>query len=239
MSEKCHFQTLTLNCKALTLAWSRPALPTVLMVAPFLEAPMQQVTEGYAAAAPELIDRYNAVSSSDLFKPVLDLLPLSSVLVVDIGAGPGRDAAWLANMGHAVLAVEPTKEFRDAGMSIHALSKIEWIDDALPDLIETKRRGHFDLVLLCAVWQHLHDHQRLVAMRSLAELTASGGLVIMSLRHGPGAPERTVHPVVPQETVDTALREGFTLLRRVEAQSLQPANRRNGVHWTWLAFARR
>jgi 2-polyprenyl-3-methyl-5-hydroxy-6-metoxy-1,4-benzoquinol methylase len=209
------------------------------MVAPILEAPMQQVIEGYSAASPELIDRFNAVSSSDLFKPVIDLLPLSKVRVVDIGAGPGRDAAWLANMGHAVLAVEPVKEFRDAGMSVDTLSKIEWIDDSLPDLIETKRRGHFDLVLLCAVWQHLDDHQRLIAMRSLAELTTPGGLAIMSLRHGLGAPERTVHPVVPQETVDAALREGFTLLRRVEAESLQPANQRNGVHWTWLAFARR
>ena len=142
-------------------------------------------------------------------------------------------------MGHAVLAVEPVKEFRDAGMSVHASSKIEWIDDRLPDLIETKRRGHFDLILLCAVWQHLNDHQRLAAMRSMAELTAPGGLVIMSLRHGPGAPERTVHPVVPKETVDAALREGFTLLRRVEAESLQSANRRSGVNWTWLAFARR
>jgi 2-polyprenyl-3-methyl-5-hydroxy-6-metoxy-1,4-benzoquinol methylase len=199
---------------------------------------MQQVIEGYAAAAPELIDRFNAVSSSDLFKPIIDLLPLSRVRAVDIGAGPGRDAAWLANMGHAVLAVEPVKQFRDAGVSVHSSSKIEWIDDRLPDLVETKRRGPFDLILLCAVWQHLDDLQRLVAMRSLAELTAPGGLVVMSLRHGPSAPERTVHPVVPQETVDAASREGFTLLRRVEAESVQPANRSNSVHWTWLALRR-
>jgi 2-polyprenyl-3-methyl-5-hydroxy-6-metoxy-1,4-benzoquinol methylase len=200
---------------------------------------MQEVIEGYAAAAPELIDRFNAVSSSDLLKPVIDLLPLSGARVADIGAGSGRDAAWLANIGHSVLAIEPVKQFRDAGMAAHSSSKIEWIDDRLPDLIETKRRGRFDLVLLCAVWQHLDNHQRLVAMRSLAELTASGGLVIMSLRHGPGASGRIVHAVAPQETVDAALREGFTLLRQVEAESVQPGNRRSGVRWTWLALARR
>ena len=199
---------------------------------------MQQVIEAYAAAARELIDRFNAVSSPDLFKPMIDLLPLARARVVDIGAGPGRDAAWLASMGHTVLAVEPVKEFRDAGMAAHSLSKIEWIDDRLPELIETKRRGQFELVVLCAVWQHLDDRQRLVAMRSLAELTTHGGLVIMSLRHGPAAPERTVYRIVPDETVGVALRERFTLLRRVEAESVQPANRRNGVHWTWLAFAR-
>ncbi|HEX7893342.1 MAG TPA: methyltransferase domain-containing protein [Terriglobales bacterium] len=200
---------------------------------------MQQVIEGYAAAAPELIDRFKAVSSSDLFKPVVDLLPLSGVRVVDMGAGPGRDAAWLASMGHTVLAVEPVKEFRDAGMAADPLSKIDWIDDKLPDLDKTKRRGPFDLVLLCAVWQHLDDRQRLVAMRSLSELTTPDGLVIMSLRHGQGSAERTVYPIAPEETVDAASKAGFTLLRRVETESAQPANRKNGVRWTWLALVRR
>ncbi len=91
-------------------------------------------------------------------------------------------------------------------MAAHSSSKVEWIDDRLPELIETKRRGQFALVVLCAVWQHLDAPQRLVAMRSLAELTTPGGLVIMSLRHGPGAPERPVYPVVPDETVGLALK---------------------------------
>lgn len=158
--------------------------------------------------------------------------------LADIGAGPGHDAAWLANMGHSVLAVESVKQFRDAGTTIHSSPKIEWIDDRLPHLTETKRRGRFDLVLLSAVWQHLNDHQRLIAMRSLAQLTASGGVVIMSLRHGSGAPERIVYPVVPRETIEAALSEGFTLLRQVEAASVQTVNRRSAVRWTWLAFAR-
>jgi 2-polyprenyl-3-methyl-5-hydroxy-6-metoxy-1,4-benzoquinol methylase len=197
---------------------------------------MEQVIEAYAAASPKLIDRFNAVSSQDLFKPMADLLPRSPARVVDIGAGPGRDAAWLASMGHTVLVVEPVKEFRDAGMAAHSMLKIEWIDDRLPELVETKRHGQFELIVLCAVWQHLDESQRLIAMRSLTELTIPGGLLIMSLRHGPDVPERAVYPIVPQETVGLAMREGFKLLREVEAESMQPANQLNGVHWTWLAF---
>jgi len=197
---------------------------------------MEQVIKAYATASAKLIDRYNSVSSLDLFKPVIDLLPSSPARVVDVGADPGRDAAWLANMGHTVLAVEPVKEFRDAGMAADSLSKIEWIDDRLPELVETKRRGRYELVVLCAVWQHLDEHQRLIAMRSLAELTSPGGLLIMSLRHGPEAPERAVYPIVPQETVGLATREGFKLLRQTEAESMQSANQLAGVHWTWLAF---
>jgi 2-polyprenyl-3-methyl-5-hydroxy-6-metoxy-1,4-benzoquinol methylase len=197
---------------------------------------MEQVIKAYATASPKLIDRYNSVSSPDLFKPVIDLLPSSPARVVDVGAGPGRDAAWLANMGHTVLAVEPVKEFRDAGMAADSLSRIEWIDDRLPELVETKLRGKYELVVVCAVWQHLDERQRQIGMRSLAELTSPGGLLIMSLRHGPEAPERAVYPIVPQETVSLAMREGFKLLRQTEAESVQSANRLAGVHWTWLAF---
>ena len=197
---------------------------------------MEQVIKAYATASSKLIDRYNSVTSLDLFQPVIDLLPSSPSRVVDVGAGPGRDAAWFANMGHTVLAVEPVKEFRDAGMAADLLSKIEWIDDRLPELVETRRLGKYELVVLCAVWQHLDEHQRQIAMRSLAELTSPGGLLIMSLRHGPEARERAVYPIVPQETVDLAMREGFKLLRQTEAESMQSANQLAGVHWTWLAF---
>lgn len=198
---------------------------------------MQKVINAYAAAAPELIDRFSAISSTELFQPVHDLLPRRPARVVDIGAGPGRDAAWFASMGHTVLAVEPVKEFRDAGMASDSLA-IEWIDDRLPELIETKRRAPFELVVLCAVWHHLDDPQRLVAMRNLAELTTSGGLLVMSLRHGPGVLERTAYPLAPEETVGVALREGFSLLRRVDTESVQPANQRQGVRWTWVAFSK-
>ncbi|WP_457492383.1 class I SAM-dependent methyltransferase [Tardiphaga sp. P5_C7] len=198
---------------------------------------MQPVLEAYAAAAPELIDRFNAISSADLFKPVIDLMPLTRVRAVDIGAGTGRDAEWLASAGHTVWAVEPVREFRQAGIAT-LQSGIEWIDDTLPELTNTKRLGGFDLVVLSAVWQHLDDAQRIVAMRSLAELTLPGGLVIISLRHGPGAPERPVYPVVPEETISQALAEGFTMLRCVNAASAQTSNRRNGVSWTWLALAK-
>jgi hypothetical protein len=124
---------LTLHCKALTLVAS-----WVLSCHANADRQMQQVIDRYAAAAPELIDRYNAVSSSELFKPVIDLLSVSRLRVADIGAGPGRHAAWLASMGHIVLPIEPVKEFRDAGKAIHSLSKIEWTDDRLPDLIDAK-----------------------------------------------------------------------------------------------------
>jgi len=198
---------------------------------------IDDVLQGYAAALGDLIARFERVSSAQLYAPVGDLLPSTPSRIVDIGAGTGRDAGWLADKGHNLVAVEPVDGLRRAGMALHKSQRIEWLDDRLPDLCDLKsRKSRFDRVLLSAVWQHLNDAQRLVAMRSLADVTAPGGILIMSLRHGPCASSRRVYEARPEETIDLALREGFELIRRRQADSIQAANRAADVHWTWLAF---
>lgn len=195
------------------------------------------VIQGYATASSEWIAHVEAVPSDQLFLPVADLLPTSPSRIVEIGAGTGRDAAWLASKGHTVVAVEPVAELRRAGMTLHKSSNITWLDDRLPDLRRFPKKDRFDWVLLIAVWQHLDEEQRSVAIRRLANLTASGGMLIMSLRHGPGAPSRPVHPVRPEDTIKAAREIGFKLVRERRAESVQAQNRAAGVHWTWVAFS--
>ena len=55
--------------------------------------------QGYAAAAADLAVCFEQVSSALLYNPVADLLPRRASTIVDIGAGTGRDAAWLAGKG--------------------------------------------------------------------------------------------------------------------------------------------
>lgn len=195
------------------------------------------VLQGYAAAAADLIVRFEEVSPARLYAPIADLLPSSASRVVDIGAGTGRDAAWLADMGHEVIAVEPVNELRQAGMALHKSQRIKWLNDQLPHLHDLRRQEScFDCVLLSAVWQHLDNDERCAAIRNLADLTASGGMLIMSLRHGPGASNRRVHEVSPEDTIAAALRTGLELIRERQAESMQASNRAAGVRWTWLAF---
>ena len=78
-------------------------------------AKFDDVIQGYAAASVEMIPRFEAISSAQLYMPVADLLPASPSRIVDIGAGTGRDAAWLAGMGHDVTAVEPVDALRRGG----------------------------------------------------------------------------------------------------------------------------
>jgi SAM-dependent methyltransferase len=198
---------------------------------------MQSVLEGYAAAAtPDFIAAYDGLSSQSLYEPVVDLFPCRNARVADIGAGTGRDAAWFAGQGHEVLAVEPVGALREAGRALHPSSNITWLDDRLPHLRAVRSRGAFDLVTLCAVWQHLPDRERTIAIPRLARIVAPGGILVLSLRHGPGARGRKVFPVSPDLTVEMAQACDLRLRRRQEAESVQAGNRARGVSWTWLAF---
>ena len=200
---------------------------------------MQNVLEGYAAAATAaFIAAYDGLSPEAIYDPVIDLFPSRNIRVADIGAGTGRDAAWFACKGHDVLAIEPVRELREAGRALHAAANIKWLDDRLPDLSAVPSFGAFDLVTLCAVWQHLSDEDRAIAMPRLAALIAPGGLLAMSLRHSPGVAGRRVFPVSSDMTIESARVCGLRLIRRREAHWVQPANQAMGVHWTWLAFER-
>lgn len=201
---------------------------------------MSDILDGYAAAAtPALIARYEAFDPNELYASVLHLLPEKPARVADIGAGTGRDAAWFAQQGHDVLAVEPVNELREAGTTWHRDAKVRWLDDRLPGLEKAQTHGPFELVTLCGVWQHIDDAARQIAMVSLGRMVSDGGLLVMSLRHGPGAPGRRVFPVSVSETIEAAARSGLILSCRSEADSIQPGNRAMGVRWTWLAFKKK
>lgn len=199
---------------------------------------MDDIIETYESAADTLIARYDMFDCAELYASVIDLFPTTPARVLDIGAGTGRDAAWFAGQGHAVVAVEPVQSFREASEKLHAGLGITWIDDRLPHLANVPPEQEFDLVTLNGVWQHTDEAARAIAMPRLASLVARGGLLVMSLRHGPGTDGRRVFPISPPETVALAARSGFTVVRQVEAGSIQPGNIAMGVTWTWLALRR-
>lgn len=201
---------------------------------------IERVLGEYAAAATgTFVERSEAVSSEELFEPFLDMFPAPPARIVDIAAGTGRDAAWLNQRGYEVTAVEPVAELRDLGMSLHATDGIDWRDGALPDLVlsPAPERG-FDVALLSAVWQHLDDRDRARSMPNIADLTADGGLVLISLRQGPSTPSPTLHEASVGATVDLASAHGLRMEREVRIESMQAADRAAGIYWTWLAFRR-
>ena len=193
-------------------------------------------TENYAEEAPELLKRYESISFADAHRAVMHLIPTEPCRVLDIGAGTGRDAAGFAAMGHRVVAVEPTEEMRRGAMGLHASPLIEWLDDGLPDLATVRMRGEqFDVVMLTAVWMHLDAEQRRRAMPNLAALVRAGGIMSMTLRHGPVPPGRRMFEVSAEETIGLAEPLGLACVLNRPAES---SLRQPGVSWTRLAFAK-
>ena len=191
-------------------------------------------TENYAEEAPELFKRYESVSFVDHHRSVVHLIPTVQGRVLDIGAGTGRDAAGFVELGHSVVAVEPTEELRRGAMVLHPSPMIEWVDDSLPDLATVRGRGEeFDVVMLTAVWMHLDGVQRRQAMPNIAALVRNGGVVIMSLRHGPVPLGRRMFEVSAEETIALAHPLGLHCALKKEAE---PSLRQPGVSWTRLAF---
>lgn len=194
-------------------------------------------TEGYSEDAESLIPRYEGVSFIEKYKAVLHLLPTKASKILDIGAGTGGDAAWLATKGHCILAIEPTDQLRETGARLHLSSQIEWLDDSLPMLLKTMARKEvFDLALVTAVWTHLDEKERKQAMSNIAALLKPGALLIMSLRHGPAPANRRTFEVTAEETIELAQRDGLRESLYVRTESVQPTNRQAGVMWSWLAF---
>ena len=196
-------------------------------------------TEGYAQEAPELFKRYESIPANEAHRAVLHLSPPAPASVLDIGAGTGRDAAWFAEMGHRVVAVEPTGAMRAGAMRLHPSPRIEWLDDSLPDLVLLRsRRERFDLVMLTAVWMHLDAEQRSRAMPNVAALVLPPGRIIMTLRHGPVPAGRRMFEVTAEETIALAAEEGLLVSLNVERPSSSAENRAAGVSWTTLALAK-
>lgn len=194
-------------------------------------------TEGYADEAEVLLKRYESIPFVAKHEGVMRLLPDPPARVIDIGAGTGRDAAGFAALGYSVTAVEPTPELRLPGMALHASHDIRWIDDFLPDLTVVSALDEtFDMVMLTAVWMHLDEQQRRRAMTTVARLMRPGGMMTLSLRHGPIPPGRRMFEVTPAETIALAEAEGLAVVQCQEnADSLF---KRPGISWDRLAFKR-
>ncbi|MNS01486.1 bifunctional 3-demethylubiquinone-9 3-methyltransferase/ 2-octaprenyl-6-hydroxy phenol methylase [compost metagenome] len=190
---------------------------------------------GYDARGAELAARYEGLRSEDVHRAFLDYLPSGADrLALDIGAGSGRDAAWLRSRGFEVVAVEPSQAMRTAAADYHAGRGIRWLDDSLPALSATHRLGlSFDVILLSGVLMHVKPDERGRAFRKIVALLKPGGRLLLSVRDGSGAPDRPMWPIPRGEIEAHARTHGLTMLQISEGVDLQG---RDDVRWTAYAL---
>lgn len=190
----------------------------------------------YDAQAHDLAARYDDPDLLRVHDPVLAWLPSAKgdAIALDVGAGSGRDAAWLLGQGYQVVAVEPAAAMRAEGARRHPDAAIRWLDDRLPGLSKVHALSlSFDLVLVAAVWQHIAPDDRPRAFRKLTTLLKPGGVLIMSLRQGNSPPDR------PMFTTSLGEVEALARLYGVELLRATPSGDRMGrgdVSWTHVVL---
>ena len=192
-------------------------------------------TDYYDAHAPQLAATYESIEVARLNAWLRDSLPTAPACVLDVGAGSGRDAAWLATLGFDVVAVEPSAKMVREARNFHPESPVHWIDgDSLPGLERTLRRGQaFDFILLSAVWMHVPRTDRPRAFRKLVSLMKPGARMAITLRHGPGAPGQGVYDDVSAAEIEALCRaHGAYVEKRHDA--VPDLGGRSEVSWTQI-----
>ena len=198
-----------------------------------MSAPHENRSHG-ALTIREAAARYESVDASRVNDWLREFLPSKPAAVLDVGAGSGRDAAWLASLGHDVVAVEPERVMREEVLRWHPQSRFELIADRLPELAKIFRSGlSFDFILVNAVWTFIAPTRRKRAFRKLVTLLEPQGVIALTLREGPTDTGRGMHPVSVQEIEQLARRHGAYVERVSEDADFLG---RPGLTWKRIAI---
>jgi SAM-dependent methyltransferase len=150
--------------------------------------PDQKTLNDYSQNAHKYISDYESEAKAPQF-----LYNLAHVhfkkggLTYDIGAGTGRDAAYLFENGFDCKAVEPTAEFIK-----HINTKypeIKTIQDQLPALPKIDTNSA-DNIFCCTMLQHLPSQELLSSIHRLVEILKNEGVIVLSWRSSQNQTDR-------------------------------------------------
>ncbi len=196
-------------------------------------------TEGYAEVIQQYVKITEEISFDILHKEFLKYIPSPKSLILDIGAGSGRDAYELSLRGHNVIAVEPLAEFRLAGNEIYQSENLKWIDDALPDLNHLSvYDNQVDFILSSSVWHHLNEKEQESGLKRIAQLLKPNGIFAISLRNGPAGAGTHVFPTNLQQTIKNAAKAQLEVLFKIDKQDSLLKNKEK-VKWSRLVLIKR
>jgi SAM-dependent methyltransferase len=108
-----------------------------------------------------------------LEEAVADLVPGRAL---DLGAGEGGDAAWLAGRGWEVVAVDVSQVALDRAAATVGSDRITWRQADLRSWTPEPDLGTFDLVTMCYLHLPLAHQRRLLGL--LADVVRPGGSVL-------------------------------------------------------------
>ena len=216
---------------------------------------MKLAPQFYNDNAAELANQYLSKTFEQVHKSWAHFLPViienPNARILDLGAGAGRDAKYLAELAQQshglennlqIYAVEPAQDLAAIGKQTTQNLKVKWLEDSLPALsVITKQEVSFDLILLSAVWMHIPPSERARSIRKLANLLKPGGKLVISLRHSSCSKQaeedfkqRKIHKVCADELKNLASEVG--LFTKLATEKEHDKLGRNHIHWQTLVL---
>lgn len=135
---------------------------------------------------------------------------------LDLGAGEGRNAVWLAQQGWKVTAVDFSDVGLDKARGLAASAGVE-VDTACTDATELDDPSAFDLVIV--LYLHLPSERRAVAHARAAAAVAPGGTLLVvghdttNLTAGYGGPHDERVLFSPEDVVADLAGSGLVVER--------------------------
>jgi len=176
-------------------------------------------TQGYARFTELFIESSQSLIFHDVCKDFINFLPEKSAHILDIGAGAGQHSAAIAKLGHKVTAIEPMPQFLKAAKNSYRNLNINWLSDSLPELsCLISDNSTFDFVLIDAVWHHLNEDERFMAVNNLSKIINREGKCAISLRNGPAGMGSRVFPTSARHTIELFQNIGFKCIFKIDNQ---------------------
>ena len=148
-----------------------------------------------------------------------------SSVILEVGSGPGRDAAFMEALGYKILRTDAAENFvkymQQAGYEAHQL-------DIVHDLLEQR----FDAIYANAVFLHFDDDDFEKALANVKTMLKPGGILALSLHKGAfrGISDhkhsaRYFQEWTEEQAQSFLTQRGFAVLESLEGKSVSGRNK--------------
>lgn len=148
-----------------------------------------------------------------------ELADLTPGHALDLAAGEGRNAIWLAGLGWKVTAVDFSQTALDKGRQLAGDLDVTWVcaDATTWGLDEPDRRGRFDVAVI-AYLQLTPDERRAAVRGAFGALRAGGTFLLVAhdttnLTEGTGGPQEAAVLMTAEDVLGDLEGESFEVVR--------------------------
>lgn len=148
-----------------------------------------------------------------------ELADLTPGRAVDLAAGEGRNAIWLAGLGWQVTAVDFSQIALDKGRQLAGDLEVTWVcaDATTWGLDELERRGSFDVAVIA--YLQLPPKERRAAVLGAFGVLRDGGTFLLvahdsnNLTEGTGGPQEAAVLMTAEDVLGDLEGEAFEVVR--------------------------